>query len=385
MPFLNIMEDEYIGAVKVYDGLFMGDKDSSQDLDFLVSSKVSHILNCSSSEVKDEWVSIGITYLSFPFQDSDNEIIFDESTDTFPKCFEFIDSCLDSGSSILIHSVKGESRCVTVVLSYLMNKYKWSLTKSLEFLNSRKPDCKIKPNFLFQLVKLENQLAKSLGHSLSKTWDLTEDLLEVVLRNTFLNSKPGEFVKHESGKARKKRKIKWIDGFVETRRVQSASSKRIMKSVAVLKKQGNESRRVVKEDRVVEKQGLCLKENSKVIVPCLRKLDENGKCVLGNVSKSLNSLATKNLSDSTKEHFCFEDLKVKRTLRNNSVSKRENSPLVKEFKRSEAKSKKKISGFALFGFVETAKSSKRDTPLKSRTGSAKPSSPYIYKQKGSLL
>lgn len=379
------MEDEYIGAVKIYDGLFIGDKDSSQDLDFLVSSKVSHIINCASGEAKDEWGSIGITYLSFPFQDTENEVIFDESSDTFSKCFEFIENCLESGDSILIHSVKGESRCVAVVLSYLMNKFKWSLTKSLEFLNSRKPDCKIKPNFLFQLVKLENQLSKICGFSLTKTWELTEDLQEVVLRNTFLNSKPGEFVKQENTKGRKKRKIKWIDGFVEGRRIQSASAKRISKNPPALKKQGSDSKRLMKDEKNTEKLGIVPKENGKIGETCLRKIEENGKTVLGNVSKSLNSLAAKNFSDSVKEHFCFEDLKLKRPLRNNSVSKRENSPLIGGFKRVDLKPKKKNSGFALFGYVDTSKSCKRETPLKSRTGSAKPSSPYVYKQKSSFL
>ena len=53
--FLNIrMDSEYIGAVKIKDGLFTGDKETSQDLDFIVSSKVTHIINTSKSEVNDE-------------------------------------------------------------------------------------------------------------------------------------------------------------------------------------------------------------------------------------------------------------------------------------------------------------------------------------------
>lgn len=378
------MEDEFIGAVKVFDGLFIGDKDSSQDLDFLVSSKVSHIINCASCEVKDEWGSIGITYLSFPFQDTENEVIFDESSETFSKCFEFIENCLESGDSVLIHSVKGESRCVAIVLSYLMNRFKWSLTKSLEFLNSRKPDCKIKPNFLFQLVKLENQFSKICGFSLAKTWELTEDLEEVVLRNTFLNSKPGEFVKQDNAKRKKKRKIRWIDGFVENRKIRSASARRVSKNPPVLRKQGSDSKRL-RDEKIVDKLASGPRENSKAANSCLKKSEDNGKSVLGNVSKSLNSLAAKNFSDSVKEHFCFEDLKLKRPSRNNSVSKRENSPLVKEFKRADLKLKKKNSGFALFGYVDTSKLNRRETPLKSRTGSAKPTSPYVYKQKSSFL
>ena len=35
-------------ATKIVDGLFLGDLESAHDVDFLVSNKVTHIINCLS-------------------------------------------------------------------------------------------------------------------------------------------------------------------------------------------------------------------------------------------------------------------------------------------------------------------------------------------------
>jgi len=56
---------------------------------------------------------------------------------------DFIESSYERGESCLIHSERGQSRCSCLVAAYLIKKYKWSLYKSLEFLNSRRPDLEI--------------------------------------------------------------------------------------------------------------------------------------------------------------------------------------------------------------------------------------------------
>jgi protein-tyrosine phosphatase len=324
------MEDEYLGAVKIMDGLFLGDKEASQDVEFLTSSKVTHILNCASEEVKNEWASIGIIYLSLPLKDSETETIFQEPFESFFSSFDFIETCLDSGESILVHSVKGESRSVTFILAFLMNKFKWSLTKCLEFLNTRKPDCKIKANFILQLVKLENFLAKANGFSFSKNWDSALNADEELLRNTFLNSKPGEFVKYEGKAKRRKRTIRWIDGFVENKRIQSASGKRIFRNSPATQKAENESRK---------------SDLKKTLKSCLKISP-----VLENSARSLNNLVLKNLSERVESS---EDLKVKRISRNSSVSKRENSSILKDLKKSRPKLKKK--SFPLLSLLDIKK------------------------------
>jgi protein-tyrosine phosphatase len=62
---------------------------------------------------------------------------------------------------VLVHSVRGQSRCVVVVASYLMKKYKWSLYKTLEFLSSRRPDIELRPSYVNQLADYEKRLDKT--------------------------------------------------------------------------------------------------------------------------------------------------------------------------------------------------------------------------------
>ena len=99
--------------------------------------------------------------------------------------------------SVLVHSVRGQSRASCVIATYLMRKYRWSLLKTLEFLNSRRPDLEIRATFIKQLSDYENRLkARGMGPKTSK-WDEISDenrfleSEELMLRNTFLNAQTG--------------------------------------------------------------------------------------------------------------------------------------------------------------------------------------------------
>jgi len=103
-----------------------------------------------------------------------------------------------------------------------MRKYKWSLLKTLEFLNSRRPDLEIRVNFIQQLSDFENRLKlRGIGPQTKKWTEIASEAAfleseELLLRNTFLNSKTGsdahrttkdQPTKVQAGKAR----LKWID------------------------------------------------------------------------------------------------------------------------------------------------------------------------------
>jgi hypothetical protein len=75
-----------------------------------------------------------------------------------------------------------------------MKKYKWSLLKTLEFLNSRRPDLEIRATFIHQLSAYENRLYKvGQGPKTSKWTEISDENQfleseELLLRNTFLNA-----------------------------------------------------------------------------------------------------------------------------------------------------------------------------------------------------
>jgi protein-tyrosine phosphatase len=79
---------------------------------------------------------------------------------TTQEIFEFIEETLDKSESVLIHSARGQSRASAVIAIYMMKKYRWTLLKTLEFLNSRRPDLEIRASFIQQLNMFENYLSR---------------------------------------------------------------------------------------------------------------------------------------------------------------------------------------------------------------------------------
>ncbi|CAD8109745.1 unnamed protein product [Paramecium sonneborni] len=191
-------QNNIVGAIKIKDGLFIGDEYASQDREFIINNKVTHIINCSGTEVQNKWINMNIKYLTFNWLEQDNEVLFDEKNENVNKIYAFIEECFQQGESTLVHSVRGQSRSCCVLAAYFMKKYSWTLYKTLEYLNSRRPDLEIRASFFYQLNSLESRLNK-LGPKRTASWnELTQDELnpqqlqeELIIRNTFLNSQNG--------------------------------------------------------------------------------------------------------------------------------------------------------------------------------------------------
>lgn len=100
-----------------------------------------------------------------------------------------------------------------------MSRYRWSLLKTLEFLNSRRPDLEIRATFIHQLTAYENRLvSQGIGPKTSK-WTEVHDKTnkfeneELLLRNTYLNAQMGPFADFSAtaNEPGKQVKIKWVD------------------------------------------------------------------------------------------------------------------------------------------------------------------------------
>ena len=106
-----------------------------------------------------------------------------------------MEEAVENHESVLVQSVKAMNRACFVIAVFIMRRYSWSLLKTLEFLNSRRPDLEMRPSFLAQLQAYENRLyAKGIGPK-TQTWkELSDNQTyhleneELILRNTFVNS-----------------------------------------------------------------------------------------------------------------------------------------------------------------------------------------------------
>lgn len=161
--------------------------------------------------------------------DQDNQVLFDPEDNITNEILNFIDEALENGESCLVHSIRGQSRASVALSAYFMQKYKWSLYKTLEFLNSRRPDLEIRAAFVSQLADFEQKLISQNRGPQTVHWDevadtkivLNQDKFyqdeELILRNTFLNAqlfgrsidgKPGD---NQGEEEIIQSKIKWID------------------------------------------------------------------------------------------------------------------------------------------------------------------------------
>ena len=169
MREINLNDYEHIynkpslGYVRLIDGLFLGDMHASSDLNFLMLNKISHLVNCAGKEMPNKDFSdltndpnfvppsYGLKFLTFYWLDDDRQLIFDEQDRVPKEIVRFIDEAIDQGTSVLLHSIRGQSRSSIVAILYFMEKFQWTLLKTLEFVNSRRPDLEIRANFLNQL------------------------------------------------------------------------------------------------------------------------------------------------------------------------------------------------------------------------------------------
>lgn len=208
------METELVGSIKIKDGLFLGDQYAAQDLEFIVGNKVTYIINCAGNQVPNHWVPIGVKYLTYRWEDKKVQRLLDSSQKTISKVYSIIENTNSKGESVLIHSVHGKNRAVCTLCAYLMKKFQWTLAKTTEFLKTKKPEYKLRKAFVKQLLKFEKLLYSE--SALSSVWTTAKTQEELVLANTFLNSKLQE-VTEVLPAAKPKKNLKWADDLTRTR------------------------------------------------------------------------------------------------------------------------------------------------------------------------
>jgi protein-tyrosine phosphatase len=182
--------DYYNGVVKVKDGLFMGNCETGEDLEFITDNKITRVINCAGFELTNLFESSGVKYLTFDWLDNEGQQIFDAEDSVIKKVTSFIDDSLEKGESCLVWSVNGCSRSACVICGYLMNKFSWTLYKALEYLTSKLQSLCLCPSFLHQLFSLQERLLNDHQKSLTCTWEVQNgEVDDLLLQNTFLNSK----------------------------------------------------------------------------------------------------------------------------------------------------------------------------------------------------
>ena len=206
---------EVINISKIKEGFYIGDQIAATNLEVLIQFKLTHMINATGSQVINQWESIGIKYLTLNWSEDQNQNLFDSKDEIASRIVQFVDDSFIRGEGLLAHSVRGQNRVCIVVLIYLMKKFKWNVTKSMEYLRSKKQDVDIPNYFLNQVILFENRLLKKGDGIRTIPWSVENlsDPEEKLLRNTYVNGliSKASNVPKELIKPKAKKRIGWVD------------------------------------------------------------------------------------------------------------------------------------------------------------------------------
>jgi protein-tyrosine phosphatase len=127
-------------ATEIVPGLWIGNRQSSENLNFLQKNNIFRIVNCAK-EVKNSFPKI-IMYYNIPLEDSSND---KENTIFFNHIHGLLHFCLDNGYSrknaILCNCAQGISRSASAVVAVLRANRFNSLKDAINMILSKRPKC----------------------------------------------------------------------------------------------------------------------------------------------------------------------------------------------------------------------------------------------------
>ncbi|KAJ9456869.1 Dual specificity protein phosphatase 1 [Diplonema papillatum] len=186
-------------AIRIKDGLFVGNAVASADEDFLTLNKVTHIVNCVASTVPNRPLP-GVHFLNFDWPDGHDTTLFQSPRDV-RQVRDFIDEALAPGACALIHSVDGLNRACAMATAYMMAKYGWCMSSAYEFVCLAHGEAEIRQSYLAQLKELDKAFAihdeYDVLHPQLDPTGFALDNEQWCLRNTYLNALPADHERND--------------------------------------------------------------------------------------------------------------------------------------------------------------------------------------------
>lgn len=174
-------------------------------------------MNTAGTQLPNHWEPIGVLYLTLNWQDDEKQILFDSQEKIPDEIYKFMEEALENQESVLVQSVRAQNRACFVIAAFLMRRYRWSLLKTLEFVNSRRTDLEMRPSFLSQLSQYENKLyLRGIGPKTQRWTELSDNQFaleneELIVRNTYLNSQMAPLADLNGYDEKSSYTLKWVD------------------------------------------------------------------------------------------------------------------------------------------------------------------------------
>eukprot|EP01091_Cochliopodium_minus_P011090 TRINITY_DN307_c0_g1_i3.p1 TRINITY_DN307_c0_g1~~TRINITY_DN307_c0_g1_i3.p1 ORF type:complete len:181 (-),score=35.41 TRINITY_DN307_c0_g1_i3:14-556(-) len=134
----------------IIDGLYLGSEDAGQvPFEILENRNITRICIpafTGKEEKETKKYQIQIDYLQIYIADMTEFPIIQ----VFDEFHKFMDEAINKGESVLVHCAQGKSRSATIVISYVMKKYKWDFRQAYNFVREKRKE--IATKFEDQLI-----------------------------------------------------------------------------------------------------------------------------------------------------------------------------------------------------------------------------------------
>ena len=122
-------------ANQVITNLFLGSSFNAYDIYFLNRKRINVILNITDEISNFYETDNQFTYYRFSIRDNN----LDEITTILNETYNVLDHHLSKGDRVLVHCYMGASRSASVVIYYIMKKFKIKYWKALRTLKNQRP------------------------------------------------------------------------------------------------------------------------------------------------------------------------------------------------------------------------------------------------------
>jgi len=153
-------DDERVYPSVIIDGfLYLGDQVSADDIEVLDNLGIRYVVNAtvSPNPFENQHPSKRdlrkFCYLNCHIEDYESSDIRQH----FKSTKEFIDKARTQNGRVLVHCAAGMSRSPTLMISYLMQRNKWTLRQSFLYVRERRPIIYPNAGFIAQLIEFEKE------------------------------------------------------------------------------------------------------------------------------------------------------------------------------------------------------------------------------------
>jgi protein-tyrosine phosphatase len=160
-------------ATEIRSWLFLGGEASSRNLDYLISKKITHIINAADDVPNAFPHHEQFHYLNLNLKDgAESKGI---SRKQFTHVFNFVDNALSNNGICFVHCRAGVNRSAAVVCAILMERYHLTYFEALSEVSSKRPISIIRENEVSLLLLSRRLIARRMWNRLLQYWQLREN------------------------------------------------------------------------------------------------------------------------------------------------------------------------------------------------------------------